>query len=342
MHIVLGIIGLVVWWAIWHALNQEHLKSTGVPAPSRKAMARIRRNARTKGITNDAAYQQWIVNKRRRMPKGSGYQQAVGAHYGVSEPTKQLTFAKAFPSQGASPIDTGPEPRGDTATSESSRAPAPIGRALVVLFALIVVAGACAGVYIGQLSGTPPPSAARPAAPLGAQPLPVASVPAVPTILVAQRPVQASAAETVAVKPSVAAPSLPKFDLPTILRRLRECLSITDGTKERLDCYDGVVRPDPKPSPPRAAAVTDCRFQREEDDRLICFNRFLITSDAARPAVAAILPVVAAPVILPPEVSRSAPQASKHTTRRGRGGCGSRGGPGYRLANGRCASWRRR
>ena len=36
----------------------------------------------------------------------------------------------------------------------------------------------------------------------------------------------------------------------------------------------------------------------------------------------------------------------KHSTasyvRHGRGGCGSRGGPGYRLANGKCASWRHR
>lgn len=32
----------------------------------------------------------------------------------------------------------------------------------------------------------------------------------------------------------------------------------------------------------------------------------------------------------------------KAYVRRGRGGCGSRGGPGYRLPNGKCASWSHR
>jgi hypothetical protein len=37
----------------------------------------------------------------------------------------------------------------------------------------------------------------------------------------------------------------------------------------------------------------------------------------------------------------AAPPAHADSVHR-RGGCGSRGGPGYRLANGRCAGWRAR
>jgi hypothetical protein len=63
---------------------------------------------------------------------------------------------------------------------------------------------------------------------------------------------------------------------------LRGCLTIEDGSKERLDCYDGIVPPDPKPKPPVAKVVADCKFLKEEDERLGCFNRFLV--QPARPA----------------------------------------------------------
>lgn len=32
----------------------------------------------------------------------------------------------------------------------------------------------------------------------------------------------------------------------TEIDKLRGCLTIEDGSKERLDCYDGIVSPDPK------------------------------------------------------------------------------------------------
>jgi hypothetical protein len=64
--------------------------------------------------------------------------------------------------------------------------------------------------------------------------------------------------------------------------KLRGCLTIEDASKERLDCYDAVVAPDPKPKPPAAKAVFDCKFLKEEDERLGCFNRFLVRP--ARPA----------------------------------------------------------
>src|SRR5665647_141450 len=73
----------------------------------------------------------------------------------------------------------------------------------------------------------------------------------------------------------------------TEIDKLRGCLTIEDASKERLDCYDGIVPPDPKPKPPLAKVVADCKFLKEEDERLSCFNRFLVqpcllyTSDAA-------------------------------------------------------------
>jgi hypothetical protein len=66
--------------------------------------------------------------------------------------------------------------------------------------------------------------------------------------------------------------------------KLRGCLTIEDASKERLDCYDGVVPPDPKPKPSAAKVVADCKFLKEEDERLGCFNRFLVKP--ARPAAA--------------------------------------------------------
>jgi hypothetical protein len=61
----------------------------------------------------------------------------------------------------------------------------------------------------------------------------------------------------------------------TEIYRLRACLSIEDGYKERLDCYDTVVPPNPKPKPPVAKLAADCKFLKEEDERLACFNRVL-------------------------------------------------------------------
>jgi hypothetical protein len=68
----------------------------------------------------------------------------------------------------------------------------------------------------------------------------------------------------------------------TEIDKLRGCLTIKDGSKERLDCYDGIVAPDPKPKPPVAKVVADCKFLKEEDERLGCFNRFLV--QPTRPA----------------------------------------------------------
>jgi hypothetical protein len=60
----------------------------------------------------------------------------------------------------------------------------------------------------------------------------------------------------------------------SIAGKLQACLEIDDATKERLNCYDAVFKPTPKPKPPTANGVMDCRFIKEEDERLTCFNGF--------------------------------------------------------------------
>jgi hypothetical protein len=75
----------------------------------------------------------------------------------------------------------------------------------------------------------------------------------------------------VQVKPPNAAP---KGKPQSMAEKLQACLEIEDGTKGRLDCYDAIISPKPKPKAPVAKAVTDCRFTKEEDERLTCFNGF--------------------------------------------------------------------
>jgi len=57
--------------------------------------------------------------------------------------------------------------------------------------------------------------------------------------------------------------------------RLQACLDIDAGTKERLNCYDAVIAPAAKPKALKAKAVADCKFTKEEDERLACFNGFV-------------------------------------------------------------------
>jgi hypothetical protein len=63
----------------------------------------------------------------------------------------------------------------------------------------------------------------------------------------------------------------------SIATRLQSCQDIDDQTKERLNCYDEVLKPAPKPKPKPGAAKTvmDCRFIKEEDERLGCYNGFV-------------------------------------------------------------------
>ncbi|HLG82423.1 MAG TPA: hypothetical protein VKY22_15515 [Bradyrhizobium sp.] len=58
--------------------------------------------------------------------------------------------------------------------------------------------------------------------------------------------------------------------------RLQACLEIDDGTKERLNCYDEVIKPEPKATKTAAAKrVVDCKYSKEEDERLACYNGFV-------------------------------------------------------------------
>jgi len=57
--------------------------------------------------------------------------------------------------------------------------------------------------------------------------------------------------------------------------RLQSCQDIDDGTKERLNCYDEVIPPSPKPKAGAAKTVMDCKFTKEEDERLACYNGFV-------------------------------------------------------------------
>lgn len=57
-------------------------------------------------------------------------------------------------------------------------------------------------------------------------------------------------------------------------QKLQACQDIDDATKERLDCYDAIYSPQPKPKPAAAKSVTECRFRKEEDERLTCYNGF--------------------------------------------------------------------
>ena len=75
-------------------------------------------------------------------------------------------------------------------------------------------------------------------------------------------------------KKSAAAGKKEKEKPLSAAQKLQACLDIDDATKERLNCYDAIYAPQPKPKAPKAKGVNDCRFLKEEDERLTCFNGF--------------------------------------------------------------------
>lgn len=104
---IIALCFLPVLLFIMAGVNRNHVKETGVPMPSRKAMARIRRNARQKGISENEAYDQWVANKQKRLPKGRKSATALPntrdtPSYNQSDPTDRKTgswrsFETAFP-----------------------------------------------------------------------------------------------------------------------------------------------------------------------------------------------------------------------------------------------------
>jgi hypothetical protein len=66
----------------------------------------------------------------------------------------------------------------------------------------------------------------------------------------------------------------PPANQQSVAQKLQACQEIDDGTKDRLNCYDAIYAPQPKPKRIAAKGVSDCRFMKEEDERLTCFNGF--------------------------------------------------------------------
>jgi hypothetical protein len=60
----------------------------------------------------------------------------------------------------------------------------------------------------------------------------------------------------------------------SVAQKLQVCQDIDDGTKDRVACYDTIFKPEPKTKPAPAKGVNECRFLKEEDERLTCYNGF--------------------------------------------------------------------
>ncbi|QIG92674.1 MULTISPECIES: hypothetical protein [unclassified Bradyrhizobium] len=124
-------------------------------------------------------------------------------------------------------------------------------RHIILALALLCPAAALA-------QGTTPPAAAdKPAA--AEQPM----IGDKPLVQVGKKP-----AAKKGEKP--AAPGKPQ----SVAQKLQACGDIDDATKERLLCYDEIFKPQPKPKAAPAKGVNECRFVKEEDERLTCYNGF--------------------------------------------------------------------
>jgi hypothetical protein len=88
-------------------------------------------------------------------------------------------------------------------------------------------------------------------------------------------PAAADKPPAAAEKPAKEAKSHNAAAKQSIAVRLQSCLDIDDGTKDRLNCYDAVLPPAPKPKAAAAKTVMECRFTKEEDERLGCYNGFV-------------------------------------------------------------------
>lgn len=97
------------------------------------------------------------------------------------------------------------------------------------------------------------------------------TAPATGTAPAAKGPPTVGGKPLVQVKPGGPAP---KGKHLSIAEKMLACLEIDDGTKGRLDCYDAIFPPKPNRKAPAAKGVADCRFTKEEDERLTCFNGF--------------------------------------------------------------------
>ena len=114
-----------------------------------------------------------------------------------------------------------------------------------------------------------------------------APAPATPAAPAAKPPVAGAKPPTVGGKPLVQVgtkkpataagkkePAGKKEAPKSVAQKLQACGDIDDATKERLQCYDAIYAPQPKPKAAAAKGVNDCRFHKEEDERLTCYNGF--------------------------------------------------------------------
>jgi hypothetical protein len=93
-------------------------------------------------------------------------------------------------------------------------------------------------------------------------------------------------------------------------QKFSTCLSIEDMTKERLDCFDKLSRPEVRTPAPKAKNILECRFLKEEDERLRCYTTFVTArtpNQQAGPAPTVKPAEVVAPVIAKPPVAAPAP-----------------------------------
>lgn len=113
----------------------------------------------------------------------------------------------------------------------------------ILALAIVLYSGAALAQATAPAAGSPPPT-------VGGKPL-------------------------VQVKPRGSAPApAPKNEHLSVAKKMLNCLDIDDATKGRLECFDAIFPPKPNPKAPAAKGAADCRFIKEEDDRLTCFNGF--------------------------------------------------------------------
>jgi len=122
-------------------------------------------------------------------------------------------------------------------------------------------------------------------------------------------------------------------DAGSLLHKLRSCLEFKDMTKPRLDCYDEIVPPRTRSKPLPVEIVNDCRFLKDDNERLICVNRFVETPNpvATKPISATSKSAARAP---------AKPTTIKRTNTQGGGICRSQSGTGHRLRGEKCADRR--
>lgn len=133
-------------------------------------------------------------------------------------------------------------------------------RKLILALAVLVPAAAFA-------QSSPPPAATAPPPTVGGKPL---------VQVGSKKPPKEGSAPQEGAAPKAAAGKKGAPAKPlSIAQRLQICQDHDDLTKERLTCYDGVYPPQPKPKPAAAKAASECRFVKEEDERVTCYNKFV-------------------------------------------------------------------